>query len=212
MSLRNLLLAVAATGFFAAQSQAAVILYTDRPSFQAASSGLTTINFNDQVPVGTFTFYPGGSVTLSGVTFSSNVNLFAVSPSFYFEYNLGDGIVLSNQGTNPNVLTVALPPGTTALGFDFGAFGTSAFTFTLSTGDVFVLPGSDAPDTTPTFAGFTSDAPITSLTISSGDIAPQIDRFQFGQAAAPIPEPASALAFAGLLVGCGLLRRKRAAV
>jgi hypothetical protein len=217
MSMRNAFYMVAIIGLFVPRGQvtADVVHFTDRAAFQAAVPGLTTIDFNDQVtPPSTFRFYPGGTVTLSGVTFTSDNNLFAVTPSFEPQYSLGDGAVLSWQGANPDVLTIALPAGITAVGMDFGSFGPMPFTFVLSTGDAFVLTGSDAPTANPVFAGFISDEPITSLTSTFSGAAPQIDRFVFGVA---VPEPSTfvlggAGLFALLLVGRDLgVRRRRSA-
>jgi hypothetical protein len=189
--------------------QAQVTLFTDSTSFTNATSGLTTIDFNDQVtPPNTFAFYPNATVALSGVTFTGNSLLFAVNPAFSSGYGLGDGTVLSWQGANSEVLTVALPTGTTSVGFNFGAFASTAFTFTLSTGNVFVLTGGTSATTPPTFAGFVSAAPLTSLTISAVDGAPQIDRFSFGTAA--VPEPGSIALLVGMgLSSAGFLARRR---
>lgn len=204
------LLAVVALSFIGNAAQAQVTVFNDRTAFTAATTGLTLIDFNDQVtPPDLFISYPGNTVTLSGVTFTGDAILFAVTPAYSIGYGFGDDTVLSAQGATPNTFTISLPAGTTAVGTDFGAFGSSAFTFTLSTGDVFVLNGQSSP--TVTFAGFTSVAPITSLTLSSNDAGPQIDRFLVG-GAAPVPEPGSVALLTGLsLTGAGFLRRRKAA-
>ena len=195
--------------------EAQVTAFNDRTAFTAATSGLTLIDFNDQVTApNTFTNYAGGTVTLSGVTFTANNLLFAVSPSFNAAYDLGDGTVLSYQGASPDTLTIALPTNTTAVGFDFGSFSSDLFTFTLSTGDIYTLTGSATPTNTPTFAGFTSAVALTSLTISnSTDTAPQIDRFEFGTSTpAAVPEPGSIALLTGMtLTGAAFLRRRKQA-
>jgi hypothetical protein len=192
MNMRSVVLLVVAIGGLApAQAEAGVVHFSDRAAFQAAAPGLTTIDFNDQVvPPSTFRFYPGATVSLSGVTFSTDNNLFAVTSAFDAAYGLGDGAVLSWQGADPDVLTISLPAGTTAVGMDFGSFGANPFTFALSSGEVFVLIGSDTPTTTPVFAGFISDVPIASLTSTFSGASPQIDRFVFGTA---VPEPSALL-------------------
>ena len=193
----------------AVSSQAQVTSYSDRPSFTSAASGLTMIDFNDQVTLpDTFTTYPGASVTLSDVTFTANSTLFAVTSGYDPAYDLGDGTVLSWQGGFPNLLTVALPVGTTAVGLDFGAFETVDFTFTLSTGDVYVLPGSATPTNSPAFTGFVSVAPITGLTISGVNAAPQLDRFVFGGASA-VPEPRSVALLVGMASVSGIMLKRR---
>ncbi len=193
------------------EADSQVILFNNRTSFNAAATGLTLIDFNNQViSPATFIFYPGGTVTLSGVTFTSNASLFAVNPAFNGGYDLGDGTVLSFQGTNPSVLTVALPTNTKAVGFDFGAFAASNFSFTLSTGQSYILPGNATPSATPAFAGFVSSTSIAFLTLSSTDGGNQIDRFAFGRTAA-VPEPGTValLVTGGVTFSLALVRRRR---
>ena len=197
-------------------AHAQVTVYNDRASFLSATSGVTTIDFNDQVTAPSKSRgYGGSTVTLSGVTFTANGDLFAVSPRFDPIYNLGDGTVLSFQGQGPNILTVSLPSATTAFGLDFGGNDALPFTFTLSTGDTFTFTGANAPTATPTFRGFTSTTAFTSFTISTNDSVPEIDRFSFGSTAAPavvnpVPEPGEwatmGIACAGL---SGLMIRAR---
>ncbi|MBX9579254.1 MAG: PEP-CTERM sorting domain-containing protein [Gemmataceae bacterium] len=197
---------------------AAAVLYTDRAAFEADATSLTLIDFNDQVvPPDTFTFYPGATVTLSGVTFTGNSNLYTVDPAFVGDYDLGDGVVLSFQQADPGpqVLTIDLPAGTTAVGFDFGiAFGTADFTFTLASGEEFVLSAAVAPTDDPTFAGFIADTPIASVTVTvpvDSFTAPLIDRFVFGTGVAAVPEPTSlALVGMGAAGLVGYARRRKA--
>ncbi len=196
-----------------ATSRAQVVLFTNPGSFQAATSGLKIIDFNDQIPAGsTSRGYANGTVTLAGVTFTSNnQRLFTVAPAFDRHYNLGDGPVLHWEGTWPRILTINLPANTTAVGMDFGADGAAPFDFALSTGETFTLTGCVTPTSSPTFAGFTSVAPISSLsvTVSEHVIITQIDRFSFGARAA-VPEPgALALLTGAACFAANLLLRRQ---
>jgi len=199
---------------------ASVITYADQAAFNAATTGVTSIGFEGIAPTDDFTAYgPGGSLTLSGTTFTAAgpADLFVNSSTYYFAtfgvgYNLGSGDYLLVGNNSPATLEVQLPGGFTAIAFDIGTFDdpTSQITITLSSGDVLTT---SAPIPSVSFVGFTSTTPITSLeiAISGGDRQDtlSIDNFQFGTA---VPEP-STLALAGL-GGFGLLisaRRRRQA-
>ena len=201
------MLAACATLGAALPARAQSLLFTDRALFQAATASLNSIDFNDQVELpATFVNYFGNQVTVSGVTFSADQGLFAVNPAFSSDYGLGNGTALSwqREDTLPSVLSVALPRGINAVGVNFGAFESVPFTFTLSTGETFVLGSSTTPIDTPTFAGFVSAAPLIGLTITATDFAPQIDRFEFGSGPSipSVPEPSRLALF---LVGVLLL-------
>ncbi len=205
-------------------ANASTILYTDRGLFEAELINPTLIDFNDQVtPPDLFTSYapfPGGTVTLSGVTFTAmkEGSLFAVDPAYSpANYGLGDGVVLSWQYGlgGKNEMSIDLPAGTLALGFDFGKnFNTQSFRFQFifSNLDWYQLDTVDGAS----FAGFISDTPISQLLIFAPESSiPQIDRFVFASSVnsgtAPVPEPASVA-----LTTCGLglivaYRRRRVA-
>ncbi len=182
----------------ATPANAQVTTYNNRATFNSATSGLTTINFNDQAPAGGLNSYSGATTTQQGVTFTSNGSLVAVSSSYNngFGYGLGDGTVLAFFGgpNGLNTLNVALPANTTAFGLDFGDFYGLPFTFSLSTGQTYTFTGGNTLVGTSTFAGFTSTSAISGFTITvpnSPNDGLQIDRFSFGQAnaTAAVPEP-----------------------
>jgi hypothetical protein len=182
------------------RARADLILYTDRAAFNAATTGIQTVTFGGIAPSPTsFTFFPTPpGLTLSGVNFNiTNAlpgdGLDVTGKDFY---RAGSGVSypadflvqsvspLGRQGTQ---LTITLPPGGgTALGFDYGSFNGTLFTFKLSDGETFT--------TTPvtfgneSFLGLTTTSPITSLTISAtGQEVIVLGDFSFGATAVPEP-------------------------
>lgn len=206
-------------------ANASTVLYTNRPLFEAELISPTTIDFNDQVtPPDLFTGYgpyPGGTVSLSGVTFTalSDAYLYAIDPAYNpAKYGLGDGVVLSWQLNigGPNMLVVDMPADTLAVGFDFGrnfAGNSFQFQFKFGNADVFLLNTIDGAS----FAGFISDKPLTRMMIIAPENAyPQLDRFVFASSVnsnVPVPEPSSiALMVCGLgaIAACRQIRRAKA--
>jgi hypothetical protein len=197
------------------QTRAASILYTNKADFLAATSGLTTINFNGIAPKNNFIAYGPGPLTLSGVTFTSNGFLYVIDPGYYsFPYT--NGGFLTSDFINPDkVMAVGLPAGTTAVGFDFGALfaggGVTTFTIDLSTGEHFTASTTGSPQTNNLgFVGFTSDTPIASLTITmpDADFFNAIDNFAFG-AGVPAPEPATITLLGVGIAGMAVYGRRR---
>jgi hypothetical protein len=208
-----LLIAVLACGFLAVRTQPAradLVFYGNRASFDAATTGVTTIGFEGIAPVNGFTFFgQPGSLTLSGVTFSTGINILNVTSATYYlatggppGYNLGSGDFLLSGAAAPASLHATLPGAFTALAFDLGTFddATSQVTIKLSTGDTFTT---SAPFPTDKFIGLTSTVPFTSVDISitGGNRRDTlaIDNFAFG--AAEIPEPGTLSLLSLSLVG-----------
>jgi hypothetical protein len=158
--------------------------YTDRASFLAATSGTTNIDFEFS-PSGGFANH-GPDPTFSGVTFHGNF-FNTQDPDFFpdcYEWNSGD--TLGHFGVTPPI-TVDLPPGTTAVGVDLlGSCGpefpsTLTWTVSISTGDMVTV--SSLPRPGRVFAGFTSNVPITNMTLSAPvGTFPLLDNFVFGVA------------------------------
>jgi hypothetical protein len=193
-------------------ANASTVLYTDRGLFEAELINPTLIDFNDQVtPPNLYTDYPpypGGTVTLSGVTFIAldDAMLYAVDPAYSpANYGLGDGVVLSWQHNSggPNALFIDLPAATLAVGFDFGKnLGSESFEFTFMFSNTNAFQLNTDPGAS--FAGFISDTPMKRLVIMAPETSiPQIDRFVFASSVnsgnAAVPEPASVA-----LMACGI--------
>ena len=200
-------LAILAVIFAPAQSKADTV-YTSLSSFNAATSGNTTITFNGIAAPGGFVAETSPA-TFAGATFSTTSSLFVIDPGFYgFSYS--NGGFLNADFQQPDVITVTLPS-VTAVGFDFGGlFGaTGPYLATLSDGFSTSLSssGSAASDNL-SFVGFTSSTPLTSITLTLPD-APEynaIDNFVYASA---VPEPGTLVLLAtGLLGVAGGIRRR----
>lgn len=186
--------------------EAAVNTYTDRSAFEAATAGLTTINFANAIPPAYdhWNYSGANGMTINGVKFVGNLSgggnfLYALTPGYYPNYAGWSGNPDVLQGpsgaggtdSDSGFTHVILAAGTTAVGFGLysvnqGSDPTAAgsFTLQLSTGDTLQFTTSDKPNVA--FAGFTSSVPISSFNITGapGDF-PNLSNFSFGVA----PEP-----------------------
>lgn len=193
--------------------------FTNYDNFLDATTEVTTIDFEGRITPNDINAVERilTATTIGGVTFSATKsNLFIVDRPQTGPLYTGTGAILATI-TDSNTITAALPSGATAFGVDLlrdisRAYGFSnPYTISFSTGESFNVTG-------PTFFGFTSDTPFTSVSIFSegverptSEVGGQLlDNFTFGQAK-PIPEPASilgTLVFAAL-GGKKLLKRKQ---
>jgi hypothetical protein len=195
-------------------ASAGLVVYSDRPTWEAASTTLTNIDFENLIPPDAqYVSLPGG-LSQSGVTFTpgSGNNLYVVSPSYYLGYDFGHGDVLSAQQSNPPILEVALPPGVTSLGFWFMGWNSGTFQFVPPSGSPVDLPGRAATDIY--FFGVISDAPISSFQFIAppGDVlnnALNIDEFAFGASASAVPEPGTLALLGAALAGLAAVARRR---
>jgi hypothetical protein len=197
---------IAATGLLMSSlgtdsAQAATVQFTDLASFQANTTGLTTIDFEGLAPAGNFVEYPTTGLTTSGVTFNSTSRVSVFDPAVQRRaYDWGSGAILSSQRA-PNRITAILPSGVTAVGSDIMSFSNyaSPFTITLSTGETFNQSSLNYPNRQ--FVGFTSDTAITSISFLATSGFTELDNFRFGRAnivATAVPEPFTII---GTLVG-----------
>lgn len=197
----------------AAQTASAATVFTSEAAFVAATSGLTTVDFDGIAAPGSFVGYGAGPLTLSGVDFTSNGQMFVIDPAFYGSSYAGGGFLNSDYAGLINVVTATLPGAFTAIGMNYGGLfgGPVDFTFTLSDGTVFNASTSQSiGGGSLDFIGVTSPVGVTSVAISmpDGPLYNAVDNFRFGAA---VPEPASAYSagFAALLCLGYVSRRGR---
>ena len=204
----------------------AQVVYTDRTLFNAANPGLTAFNFGD-IPTADLPPADGfvdvtPSYTFQGVTFSTGnpgaAGLFILDSGYYGSngapYALDSTDFLQAATGNPAQLDITLPNGTTAFGADFGTFEASGSVQVLVNGQALPTPLVTSDSNGGSFFGYTSPAPITSLSFveTTGDTL-NVNGVEFGQET-PVPE-ASSLEGLSLMLAVGALtlsarKRRRA--
>ncbi|HLK22731.1 MAG TPA: PEP-CTERM sorting domain-containing protein [Bryobacteraceae bacterium] len=154
--------------------------YSDSATWIAATTGVTTDNFNGLAPSGSYTIYNSG-IFQNGVEFiglSGTTGVMDTSAFSYYNFGTGDaGFVSGSTG-----VTITLPTPVTAFGINLFTNPTGS-TYTVSTlSTPFSVPTSASPP--PTFFGVTSDTPFSSvsLTVPSGLNYAFFDNFSFGTA------------------------------
>jgi hypothetical protein len=228
--MRKLMWALCAVLGIASSSQAVVITYANLAAFNAAAPGLpvegfqnantsASVGFNGPLNSATnnFAFSPGD--ILPGITITdstpASVDLFIAGPG----QSSNPTIAVGSNFPSTDTLNLVFSPTVTAVAFDlFQNFGGgfqsgSPQTYTVSLFGVGnVLLGSfntTVPSGSGGFFGATSTDAITRITINGPAGAFEvIDNVRFGQAAA-VPEPISLVVFGGLVLGGGLVARKR---
>jgi hypothetical protein len=201
----------------ASPAAASVVEYTSQAAFNAAASGVSTFTF-DQGNIPPLSTFQPNPVTFNGVTFEDlptpanaisggSPGLILISASATPTYGQD---FLAFQNEDPSILGTISSAGATAFGFTFGSYvnvGSSA-TLTLNTGEIFTV----TPGTTAQFIGFTSDAPITSISLDY-DNSFTFDVLSVSSNLASVPEPAS---WTLMLLGFGglgaVMRRRRLAI
>ena len=188
-----------------------VTQYSDRGSFTAASSGLTTLDFGTTLPDGTTSrnFSTAAGLTLDGVQFvgtddGGQYALSTTAPAYYSLYQGFNGsptvLQAGNNGayTAPTT-TITLPAGTTAVGVDSYTLelgdgysnSVEPVDFVLFSGGVQIYATTIQTVEKPNlaFVGFTSTVPITSIQVTgeNGSLN-NLSTFAFGSSAA-LPKP-----------------------
>lgn len=205
---------------FAASVQAAVVQYEDYLGaggfVSALTSGPITHTFDApsilDTAYGNSPFSVGPFLVVDGVNFTPNERAFVLSTDTNNAYSVP---FFTAQGGDPNVLSVSLTTGVTAIGFFYGSYNaeSSAFSASVNNG-AFVASGLSLPGTTNTtkFIGFTSSLPITSIVFTQTAGANfDLTTFVTGTAA-PVPEASMALMLgAGFAAIFTIVRRRRRA-
>ena len=193
-------------------------VFTSPSAFAAASTGVTTVNFNGIAPAGGFV-NEGTSFTIGGASFSSSNYLNLNDAAYYPVTFPGMGVPTYNSGgyllptqDAVDILTISFAP-STAVSIDTGGlFGPVSIPITLSDGfsTTLVAPDSITGTGALDFIGFTSSTPITSITLDfpADPNFGAVDNVSFGTASVT-PEPSSLLLLAtGLAGAAGTVRRK----
>ena len=195
---------------------AAVVEYTTQGSFDAAATGLSTINLSSFASPGLGTYFgdPGSNTfnSFGKDKVASNEELFALD-------NLGNygGPFLTSDTTDnkTNTITVTIPSkdAATAISFTYGAYTEppTSLTVSIDGGTPITL---STPTDSGTFIGFTDTSLITSLVLSGagvpgGTVIDLVNLTQ-GTALTTAPLPAGLPLFATGLIGLGLFGRAAA--
>ncbi len=221
-------LAVAAL-LLAAPAFGTTVSYNTLSAFQAATSGLTVINFDSDTPNVVVGAGDGTAFSLDGVTFNVHVNIGpSTSPTFgnvevanHYATTSGTQYLGTDDPGSPNDfygtddIRVTLGSAVTAFGL-YVLADAPAGTFTLDTGVGTAVNGNNATAVTLSdgslayFIGITSDTAFTSVFIhgngSDPDSGPlwNVDDLQYGTANTSTPPPAVPEPASLLLIGTGL--------
>jgi hypothetical protein len=195
--------------FLSSAGRAAVVEYTSQGAFDAAATGLSTINLSSFASPGLGTFFgdPGSNTfnSFGKDKVASNEELFALD-------NIGNygGPFLTSDTTDnkANTITVTIPSkdAITAISFTYGAYTEppASLTVSIDGGAPITL---STPTDSGTFIGFTDTSLITSLVLSGagapgGTVVDLVNLTQ-GTALTTTPLPAGFPLFATGLIGLG---------
>jgi hypothetical protein len=192
-------------------AQAALVIYNDRASFLAASSGFTTLDFEAQNPSGpTSSVAYASTLTIGSVTFTqAEYRLYVLGQSVFPTTSLTSNYLTENNFA-PSGINATFANPVYGVGMDLGILypwnqpNLSAI-FNLSNGDTVttIAPQLMFPAHSMSFFGFYSDTAFSSFNVSGTNQGITFDNFSFTsqapQSPQSVPEPAS---FA--LLGLGL--------
>ncbi len=187
-----------------------ITTYSDSASWTAATTGVTTDNFNGLAPAGSYTMYNSG-IFQNGVEFigiSGQTGVMDTSAFSFYNFGTGDaGFVSGTTG-----VTITLPTAVTAFGINLFTNPTAAtYTVTTLSTPSTVPTSATAP---PTFFGVTSDTPFStvSLQVPAGLSYAFFDNFSFGTAQAQetgqVPEAGTFFLIGTGLIGFAAFRAK----
>jgi hypothetical protein len=195
-----------------------VTFYTSQASFDAATSGLTTIDFEGIVPDNTISPILNTQV-IGGVTFTSSGGLYVSGANSGTAGSPYESAVLNTNFNAPltaDVTTVGT--NFTAIGGDFDSLvapgSTMVITLTGTTGVLdteTVTTGTLGVSGPLLFFGWTvSGDTVVNVTSSQVDPWPGLDNFQYGFAGTAVPEPSSIVSGSiATLAGLGYFWRRR---
>jgi hypothetical protein len=192
----------------ATSARAAAVVHTTAASFNAAATGLTTVNL-DAAPNAAAPFTVG-AVTFQDPLGASN-SVFLTGAA----YSTGKSVQTSTAG-GP-LLRMNFAVAISALSFDIfdlGTVGSTTLSFTLNNGDAGVLANNFSSGTSGNllFRGITTTSTFTSITLSNtaqGDYI-EFDNIRYGQSTtAVVPEPGTIAGAASGLIVLGLMARRR---
>ena len=198
------------------QPSNAATVVTDLATFNADTTGQSTVNFNGILGCsGPGCFQGFNPLVYGGISFSSSAPFVNVTSASYYTPTIFPSDFITNSfppGGTINSLTITLPTSVTAFGLNFGSYNGSAVSFLLSNGFSTTI-GTSSNFGTLQFAGFLANQAFDTITLS----LPSIDEAWFVSsvttATATTPLPAALPLFAtGLgLVGFVARRRKQQA-
>jgi hypothetical protein len=191
----------------ATSARAAAVVHTTAASFNAAATGLTTVNL-DAAPNAPAPFTVG-AVTFQDPQGTSN-SVFLTGAA----YGTGKSVQTSTAG-GP-LLRMNFAVAISALSFDIfdlGTVGSTTLSFTLNNGDAGVLANNFSSGTSGNllFRGITTSTTFTSITLSNtaqGDFV-EFDNIRYGQSTAVVPEPGTIAGAATGLIVLGVMARRR---
>jgi len=220
-------------GLCVSAQAATITVFDTRANFNAATTGLTTINFEGVVATNASQNFPNPGLTTSGVNFSTSgtgpfgsgfVTVFGAGVAAMQSpvLNTGTGAILvwgppNQPGTA--FLNVVPPAGTTAVAADFWAQQPfiSLVDVTVNAADATseIFPVNTLNRPTASFVGFTSDVAITSILFRTpqGQTGLVVDNVSLGQTSTTeppvqVPEPITALLLGAGLAGIAVVKKR----